>query len=262
MPGAAEVHDSTIGAGTHPQADRNPTPALGPVTAQATPAGKVLVVDDDEAVRVLLTRYLEMEGYTVEQVSDGGSALAAIASSRPDLVLLDLMLPAQDGLDILTRLRRDSDVPVILLTGRSSEADRILGLKLGADDYVVKPFSPGELTARISSVLRRTRRAAPQSVLQFDGLMLDLATREVTAGNLVVTTTAREFDLLAFLAASPRQVFSRQQLLANVWDSSREWQDPDTVTEHVRRIRRRIEPDPDHPRWIRTVRGVGYRFDP
>ena len=222
----------------------------------------MLVVDDDEAVRVLLTRYLEMEGYTVEQVSDGGSALAAIASSRPDLVLLDLMLPAQDGLDILTRLRRNSDVPVILLTGRSSEADRILGLKLGADDYVVKPFSPGELTARISSVLRRTRRAAPQSVLQFDGLMLDLATREVTAGNLVVTTTAREFDLLAFLAASPRQVFSRQQLLANVWDSSREWQDPDTVTEHVRRIRRRIEPDPDHPRWIRTVRGVGYRFDP
>jgi len=232
------------------------------VTAQATPAGKVLVVDDDEAVRVLLTRYLEMEGYTVEQVSDGGSALAAIASSRPDMVLLDLMLPAQDGLDILTRLRRNSDVPVILLTGRSSEADRILGLKLGADDYVVKPFSPGELTARISSVLRRTRRAAPQSVLQFDGLMLNLATREVTAGNLVVTTTAREFDLLAFLAASPRQVFSRQQLLANVWDSSREWQDPDTVTEHVRRIRRRIEPDPDHPRWIRTVRGVGYRFDP
>jgi len=222
----------------------------------------VLVVDDDEAVRVLLTRYLEMEGFTVEQVKDGGEALAAISATQPDLVLLDLMLPAQDGLDLLTRLRRDSDVPVILLTGRSSEADRILGLKLGADDYVVKPFSLGELTARIASVLRRTRSTTPQSVLQFDGLMLDLATREVTAGDLVVTTTAREFDLLAFLAASPRQVFSRQQLLANVWDSSREWQDPDTVTEHVRRIRRRIEPDPDHPRWIRTVRGVGYRFDP
>ena len=220
------------------------------------------MVDDDEAVRVLLTRYLEMEGFTVEKVGDGGAALAAIAESMPDLVLLDLMLPAQDGLDILTRLRRDSDVPVILLTARGSEADRILGLKLGADDYVVKPFSLGELTARIASVLRRTRGAAPQSVLQFDGLMLDLDTREVTAGDLVVTTTAREFDLLAFLAASPRQVFSRAQLLANVWDSSEEWQDPDTVTEHVRRIRRRIEPDPDHPRWIKTVRGVGYRFDP
>ncbi|MGI8810157.1 MAG: response regulator [Acidimicrobiales bacterium] len=230
--------------------------------AQVTPAGRVLVVDDDEAVRVLLTRYLELEGFQVDQVPDGGAALAAIASSQPDLVLLDLTLPAQDGLDILTRLRRDSEVPVILLTARGSEADRILGLKLGADDYVVKPFSLGELTARIASVLRRTRIAAPQSVLQFDGLVLDLSTREVTAGDLLVTTTAREFDLLAFLASSPRQVFSRHQLLANVWDSSEEWQDPDTVTEHVRRIRRRIEPDPDHPRWIKTVRGVGYRFDP
>jgi DNA-binding response OmpR family regulator len=225
-------------------------------------AGRVLVVDDDEAVRVLLTRYLEMEGFAVDQVPDGASALDAIASSKPDLVLLDLMLPAQDGLDILTRLRRDSDVPVILLTARGSEADRILGLKLGADDYVVKPFSPGELTARISSVLRRTRSGPAHAVLQFDGLTLDTATREVTAGDLVVGTTAREFDLLVFLASSPRQVFSRQQLLANVWGSSDEWQDPDTVTEHIRRIRRRIESDPDNPRWIKTVRGVGYRFDP
>jgi two-component system, OmpR family, phosphate regulon response regulator PhoB len=204
-----------------------------------------------------------MEGFSVGQVADGGGALSAIASAKPDLVLLDLMLPAQDGLDVLTQLRRVSDVPVILLTARGSEADRILGLKLGADDYVVKPFSPGELTARINSVLRRTRHGgSAQSVLQFDGLSLDLGTREVTVGGLLVTTTAREFDLLAFLAASPRQVFSRQQLLANVWDSSEEWQDPDTVTEHIRRIRRRIEPDPDHPRWIKTVRGVGYRFDP
>ncbi len=235
----------------------------GAVDAQTRSAGKVLVVDDDEAVRVLLTRYLEMEGFSVDQVSDGGGALTAIASAKPDLVLLDLMLPAQDGLDILTQLRRNSDVPVILLTARGSEADRILGLKLGADDYVVKPFSPGELTARINSVLRRTRGSgATQSLLQFDGLTLDLGTREVNVGGLMVNTTAREFDLLAFLAASPRQVFSRQQLLANVWDSSDEWQDPDTVTEHIRRIRRRIEPDPDHPRWIKTVRGVGYRFDP
>ena len=221
-----------------------------------------MVVDDDQAVRVLLTRYLEMEGFQVDQVPDGGAALATIAASQPDLVLLDLTLPSHDGLDILTRLRRDSEVPVILLTARGSEADRILGLKLGADDYVVKPFSLGELTARIASVLRRTRSPLPQSVLQFDGLVLDLATREVTAGDLLVSTTDREFDLLAFLASSPRQVFSRQQLLANVWDSSEEWQDPDTVTEHIRRIRRRIEPDPDHPRWIKTVRGVGYRFDP
>jgi DNA-binding response OmpR family regulator len=232
------------------------------VTTDSPQAGRIVVVDDDQAVRVLLTRYLEMEGFQVDQVRDGGAALATIAASQPDLVLLDLTLPSHDGLDILTRLRRDSEVPVILLTARGSEADRILGLKLGADDYVVKPFSLGELTARIASVLRRTRNAAPQSVLQFDGLVLDLVTREVTAGDLLVTTTAREFDLLAFLASSPRQVFSRQQLLANVWDSSEEWQDPDTVTEHIRRIRRRIEPDPNHPRWIKTVRGVGYRFDP
>ncbi len=224
-------------------------------------AGRVLVVDDDQAVRVLLTRYLEMEHFEVEQVDDGAAVLAAIESWKPDLVLLDLMLPAQDGLDILSRLRRDSNLPVILLTARGSEADRILGLKLGADDYVVKPFSPGELAARINSVLRRTRSSPAQSVLRFEGLTLDLGTREVTVGDLLVSMTAREFDLLAFLASSPRQVFSRQQLLANVWDSSEEWQDPDTVTEHVRRIRRRIEPVPDHPRWIKTVRGVGYRFD-
>jgi DNA-binding response OmpR family regulator len=235
------------------------------VTTDPPQAGRILVVDDDEAVRTLLTRYLEMEGFRVDQVADYGAAIAAIGdigAAQPDLILLDLTLPSGDGLDILTRLRRDSDVPVILLTARGSEADRILGLKLGADDYVVKPFSLGELTARIASVLRRSRGGAPQSVLKFDGLVLDLGTREVTAGDIVVTTTAREFDLLAFLAASPRQVFSRQQLLANVWGSSEEWQDPDTVTEHVRRIRRRIEPDPVHPRWIKTVRGVGYRFDP
>jgi two-component system phosphate regulon response regulator PhoB len=224
--------------------------------------GRILVVDDDEAVRSLLTRYLELEGFDVDQAVDGQSALTSLAQQPPDLVLLDLMMPVEDGLDILTRLRRTSDVPVILLTSRGSEGDRILGLKLGADDYVVKPFSPGELAARIHSVLRRTRTSEARSVIEFDGLTLDLATREVIMGGLTITTTAREFDLLAFLAASPRQVFSRQQLLTQVWGSSSEWQDPDTVTEHVRRIRRRIEANPDQPRWIKTVRGVGYRFEP
>ena len=232
------------------------------MTSSQTSGGRVLVVDDDEAVRTLLTRYLEMEGFDVDRAEGGGSALVAIAARRPDLILLDLVLPAEDGLDILNRLRRDSDVPVILLTSRGSEADRILGLKLGADDYVVKPFSAGELAARINSVLRRTRSSATQAVLRFDGLTLDVNTREVTVGDAPVSTTAREFDLLAFLASSPRQVFSRQQLLTHVWNSRSEWQDPDTVTEHVRRLRRRIEPDPENPRWIKTVRGVGYRFDP
>ncbi len=232
------------------------------MTSSQTSGGRVLVVDDDAAVRTLLTRYLEMEGFEVDQAEGGGSALVAIAARRPDLILLDLVLPAEDGLDILNRLRRDSNVPVILLTSRGSEADRILGLKLGADDYVVKPFSAGELAARINSVLRRTRSSATQAVLRFDGLTLDVNTREVTVGDAPVSTTAREFDLLAFLASSPRQVFSRQQLLTHVWNSRSEWQDPDTVTEHVRRLRRRIEPDPENPRWIKTVRGVGYRFDP
>ncbi|MDQ6726276.1 MAG: response regulator transcription factor, partial [Actinomycetota bacterium] len=222
------------------------------MTSSQTSGGRVLVVDDDAAVRTLLTRYLEMEGFEVDQAEGGGSALVAIAARRPDLILLDLVLPAEDGLDILNRLRRDSNVPVILLTSRGSEADRILGLKLGADDYVVKPFSAGELAARINSVLRRTRSSATQAVLRFDGLTLDVNTREVTVGDAPVSTTAREFDLLAFLASSPRQVFSRQQLLTHVWNSRSEWQDPDTVTEHVRRLRRRIEPDPENPRWIKT----------
>jgi DNA-binding response OmpR family regulator len=221
-----------------------------------------LVVDDDKAVRELLTRYLELEGFNVDVAADGSSALAVAAERPPDLILLDVMLPVVDGLEILSRLRGNSDVPVILLTARGSESDRIMGLKLGADDYVVKPFSPGELSARISSVLRRSGSGQPRTRLEFDGLVLDLSSREVTVEGAPVTTTAREFDLLAFLASSPRQVFSREQLLAQVWESSSEWQDPDTVTEHVRRLRRRIEPDSDNPRWIKTVRGVGYRFEP
>lgn len=231
-------------------------------SSPAAGGGRVLVVDDDDAVRTLLVRYLEMEGFSVDEVADGASALAAVAARRPDLVLLDLVLPGEDGLDILSRLRRTSDLPVIVLSARGQEADRILGLKMGADDYVVKPFSPGELSARIASVLRRSRPTGPSPVLQFEGLRLDAATREVTVDGRPVRTTAREFDLLAFLAGSPRQVFTREQLLAQVWGSRSEWQDPDTVTEHVRRIRRHIESDPGRPRWIRTVRGVGYRFEP
>jgi DNA-binding response OmpR family regulator len=151
---------------------------------------------------------------------------------------------------------------VILLTGRGAQADRVLGLKLGADDYVVKPFSPAEVAARITSVLRRARPEAAPARLEFDGLSIDLATREVSVRGTIVPTTAKEFDLLVFLARSPRQVFSRQQLLEQVWQSSSAWQSPDTVTEHVRRLRRRIEEDPENPRWILTVWSVGYRFQP
>lgn len=219
------------------------------------------MVDDDEGVRTLLTRYLELEGYDVDQAADGAAAMAALKARPPDLLLLDVMLPSEDGLHILTRLRQDSDVAVILLTGRDAEADRVLGLKLGADDYVVKPFSPAEIAARIATVLRRVR-PAPSTKLEFDGLVIDSATREVLVKGQPITTTAKEFDLLAFLAASPRQVFSREQLLEHVWQSSSAWQSSDTVTEHIRRLRKRIEDDPEHPRWIATVWSVGYRFEP
>jgi DNA-binding response OmpR family regulator len=219
-------------------------------------------VDDDEAVRALLKRYLELEGYDVWEATDGATALALVQARPPDLVLLDRMMPAEDGLDVLTRLRRDSNVPVILLTGLGDEGERVLGLKLGADDYVVKPFSPAEIAARISTVLRRTASGPTATRLDFDGLAVDVGSREVTLNGAVIELTPKEFDVLVFLASSPRQVFSREQLLDHVWGSSSKWQDPATVTEHIRRLRRRIEADPDNPRRIKTVRGAGYRFEP
>src|SRR5437764_9973326 len=229
---------------------------------------RVLVVDDEPMLRNLLSRLLRMEGYDVLEAEDGAVALDVVASEAPDLVLLDVMMPARDGIDVLGDVRKISEVPVILVSALSGEADRVLGLKAGADDYVVKPFSAAELSARIESVLRRAPRpaavgatSAPARRLVFEGLVVDLQTREVTVGGQAVEMTAREFDLLAFLAGSPRQVFTREQLLQQVWESSSNWQSDATITEHVRRLRKKIEEDPDHPRWIVTVRGVGYRFE-
>lgn len=198
----------------------------------------------------------------MDTAGDGRAAVAAVTARPPDIVLLDVMLPGEDGFEILARLRRTTDVPIIMLTGRDEEASRVLGLRLGADDYVIKPFSADELSARVASVLRRTQRARSSSVLEFDDLRIDLANRQVVTGGAAVELTAREFDLLAFLATSSRQVFSRHQLLESVWGSSTEWQDPGTVTEHVRRVRRKIQPDGGPARWVQTVRGVGYRFEP
>jgi DNA-binding response OmpR family regulator len=224
---------------------------------------RLLIVDDDPEIRTMLARILTDEGYRVAEIEDGEALLKALNDQAPDLVLLDVMLAAEDGMDVLANLRRKSDVPVIMLTARGKELDRVLGLKLGADDYVVKPFSPSELTARIASVLRRSsRRPEAGTTLDYGALSIDIPTREVRLDGEVVETTAKEFDLLAFLAGSPRQVFSRAQLLEHVWDSSSDWQAEGTVTEHVRRIRRKIEQDPDNPRWLKTVRGVGYRFEP
>ncbi len=222
----------------------------------------VLVVDDEPMVREVVAAYLEREGYRVAEAKDGAAALDAVAAQLPDLVVLDLMLPRVDGYEVMRRLRRRADIPVILLTARTEEPDRVLGLELGADDYVVKPFSPRELAARVRSVLRRARPRPEPVRLEFAGLTIDTGAREVLAAGAPVELTAREFDLLAFLAASPRQVFSRGQLLEQVWDSSPDYQDPSTVTVHVRRIRRKIEPDPENPRWVVTVWGVGYRFEP
>lgn len=224
---------------------------------------RVLVVDDEPRVREVVVSYLEREGFDTREAGDGEQARLLLEDFRPDLVILDVMFPGASGLDLLVEMRRsDPPVPVILLTARAEESDRVAGLELGADDYVVKPFSPRELVARVRSVLRRSRPNGLSRVVDFGEVRIDPRAREVTRNGSVVDLTAREFDLLAFLAASPRQVFSRAQLLEHVWDSSAEWQDPATVTVHVRRIRQKLEEDPQRPRWLTTVWGVGYRFEP
>jgi len=238
---------------------------------EASPvAGTVLVVDDEPTVRDVVAEYLRREGYQVHTIGDGSAANDWLAENTPDLVVLDVMLPGTDGLTVLKHLRRHSDVPVILLTARVEEVDRILGLELGADDYVVKPFSPREVAARVRTVLRRAQPTAVAgdgddpavAVLAFDGLRIDRRSREVHVDERPVTLTLKEFDLLDHLASSPRQVFSRRQLLVSVWDSSPDYQDPATVTVHVGRLRQKLEADADEPRWIITVWGVGYRFEP
>jgi two-component system, OmpR family, phosphate regulon response regulator PhoB len=225
---------------------------------------RVLTVDDEVQLRLLVTRALEREGFEVGEAETGQGAIDAIASGGADCVLLDVNLPDMSGFEVLAHVRRSSDVPVILVTGAHSESERVIGLDLGADDYVVKPFSVRELAARVRSVMRRTAPAAPpaQEPLQFDDLEIRVVEREVLLAGRVVEMTPKEFDLLAFMAASPRKVFTRDELLAGVWESSGEWQDPATVTEHVRRLRRKLEADPEQPRWLLTVRGVGYRFEP
>lgn len=223
----------------------------------------VLVVDDEDMVREVVSAYLAREGYATVEATDGPAALEAVEHHRPDLIVLDVMLPRLDGYSVLTELRKHTQVPVILLTARTQEVDRVLGLELGADDYVVKPFSPRELTARVKSVLRRAApvdAAAP--IHEFDDLVIDGPSREVTVRGDIIDMPPLEFDVLMHLASAPRRVFSRGELLEQVWGSSAEWQDPSTVTVHIRRIRQKIEIDPDDPRRIVTVWGKGYRFEP
>jgi DNA-binding response OmpR family regulator len=222
----------------------------------------VLVVDDEPIVRDVVVRYLQRDGFATLEAGDGDSARELIETAEPTLVVLDVMLPGTDGLELCRWIRSRSDLPVILLTARGEEADRIVGLELGADDYVTKPFSPRELAARVRTVLRRSgTTSARVEQLEFGDLVIDGASRIVTRSGRPVTLTAREFDLLWFLASNPRRVFSRSHLMDRVWGHAPAL-DTGTVTVHIRRLREKLEPDPAHPTHLQTVWGVGYRFDP
>ena len=231
----------------------------------------ILVVDDERTIREVVRRYLELEGYIVTEAETGPEALSILQNQPPDLIVLDIMLPGVDGFSITRRLRHPSesnplrikgDIPIILLTARTNEVDRVAGLELGADDYVTKPFSPRELVARVNSVLRRTAAPDTESVppVEFGELFLDPRSRSVSVGGQAITLTAKEFDLLYFLLRHPRQVFNRQQLLDRVWGYGFVG-DESTVTVHVRRLREKLEVNPSKPDYIQTVWGVGYKLE-
>jgi DNA-binding response OmpR family regulator len=222
----------------------------------------VLIVDDEPIVREVVVGYLQREGYRTLEAADGDRARELVERESPSLVVLDIMLPGIDGLELCRWIRGRSDLPVILLTARGDETDRIVGLEIGADDYITKPFSPRELTARVRTVLRRSKtEASVAERLAFDGLELDARTRDVHRDDRLLNLTAKEFDLLWFLARHPRQVFSRDQLMDRVWGYEAAL-DTGTVTVHVRRLREKIEDDPSRPTRLQTIWGVGYRFVP
>jgi DNA-binding response OmpR family regulator len=222
---------------------------------------RVLVVDDEPIVREVLARYLEKDGFVVDVAEDGEQALAAYDAATPDLVLLDLMLPRLDGLEVFRRMRELRPTAVIMLTAKVEETDRVVGLELGADDYVTKPFSPREVVARVRAVLRRSAPSPTEDVLSIGDLRIDGSRREVLRAGAPIRLTRKEFDLLFVLAARAGRTFTRAELLEEVWDFA--WDgDTDTVTVHVRRLREKIEDDPSTPRHLITVWGVGYRFDP
>jgi DNA-binding response OmpR family regulator len=225
---------------------------------------RALIVEDEENLVRLLRGYLEREGFEVHEALDGAVALEAARESKPDVVVLDWMLPKLDGMGVLRELRRFSDAYVIVLTARVEEVDRIVGLSTGADDYLTKPFSPGELVARIRAMLRRPRGetravAGEEAPLSFGELSVDRGRREVRLGGGEVSLTAIEFDLLATLVSRPGLVFTREQLLARVWGEDY-FGDDHVVDVHVANLRKKIEAEPSNPRYVQTVRGVGYRF--
>jgi DNA-binding response OmpR family regulator len=231
----------------------------------------ILVVEDEPSIAEVVGLYLQRAGYRVKTAADGKIAMTVLESGIPDLVILDLMLPEIDGLSLTRWLRDRSDVPIIMLTARREEIDRIAGLEMGADDYVVKPFSPQELVSRVRAVLRRIKRVtspqgelAPSSTarpLTFGELVIDAPSRTVMVSGRDIPLTAKEFDMLYLLAQHPRQVYTREQLLDRVWGGA-EYIDPGTVTVHIRRVREKLEADPSTPTRLVTVWGVGYKFEP
>ena len=225
----------------------------------------ILVVEDEASIAEVVSLYLKRAGFTVQIAPDGKKAMNLFERQPTDFVILDLMLPEVDGLSLTRWLRDRSDVPIIMLTARRDEADRIAGLEMGADDYVVKPFSPQELVSRVRAVLRRLGRDQTEPEhdrnLSFEGLSIDPRSREVIVGGDIIELTAKEFDMLHLLARHPKQVFTREQLLERVWGGS-QFIDPGTVTVHVRRLREKIEADASKPARLLTVWGVGYKFEP
>jgi DNA-binding response OmpR family regulator len=226
------------------------------------PKGHVLVVEDDSTVADVVARYLQRDGFEVTCIGDGNDALATLSRVPIDLVILDIMLPGVNGLEVCRRLRTSMPTPVIMLTALGDETDRIAGLEIGADDYMAKPFSPRELVARVNAVLRRSVITAPEraETITSGELKIDLRAHEVRRAGKVLSLTSKEFDLLAHLATHPRQVFTREELLEQVWGYT--YGDKSTVTVHVRRLREKVEDDPARPTKVATVWGVGYRFDP
>jgi len=230
----------------------------------AVNGSRILVVEDETSIADVVARYLRRDGHEVETVSDGTTAIERFEQDKPELIVLDLMLPGLDGQEVLRRVRAVGNTPVVILTAKGEELDRLLGFGLGADDYVTKPFSPRELAARVQAVLRRANEAPPTASgggIRIGDLVIDGATREVERAGEPIPMTAREFDLLYFLAQHPGQVFSRDQLIDAVWDYHA-ISDVGTVTVHIRRIRAKLEPDPSRPRYLKTVWGVGYKLEP
>lgn len=221
----------------------------------------ILVVEDEREIARMVQAYLLREGYQVEVAFDGESGWVKFQTLKPDLVILDLMLPRMNGLELAQRIRRESTVPIVMLTARSEEADRVAGLEMGADDYVVKPFSLRELAARVRAVLRRVEGVVASEMIRAGPLVLDLAAREAYFSENPLDLTPTEFDLLAILARHPGRVFTRRELLQALRDRTYATI-PRTVDSHIKNLRRKIEPDPDNPVYIITVHGVGYKFNP